>query len=111
MVWGTASAVVMTPASRDPRARSRDLSRHRTRIKHMKTALAAALGVALLAAPAAAADGVPVIGVYGQDGVLSADGAHRYVTFPSGRSTVVARLRVDGGGVARYRTLPERLTV
>jgi hypothetical protein len=77
----------------------------------MKTALAVALGLVLLAPAAAAADGVPVTGVYGQDGVLSADGAYRYVTFPSGRSTVLARLRVDGGGVARYRTLPERLTV
>jgi hypothetical protein len=77
----------------------------------MKTVLATVLGLALFVPAAAAADGLPVIGVDGQDGVVSGDGAYRYVTFPSGRSTVLARLRVDGGGVARYRTIAGRLTV
>jgi hypothetical protein len=77
----------------------------------MKTALAVFLGVTLLAPAAAAADGLPIIGVEGSDGVVSADGAYRYVTFPSGRNTLLARLRVDGGGVARYRTIPGRFTV
>jgi hypothetical protein len=77
----------------------------------MKTALAALLGVALVAPTAAAADGLPVTGVYARDGVVSDDGAYRYVTFPSGRATIVARLHVDGGAVARYRAIPGRLTV
>jgi hypothetical protein len=88
----------------------RDLFRLGRRICHMKTVVAAVFGLALLAPAAAAADGLPVTGVYGSDGVVSADGAYRYVTFPSGASTVVARLRT-GGGVARYRTIAGRLTV
>jgi hypothetical protein len=77
----------------------------------MKTALVALLGLTLLAPTAAAADGLPVAGVNGQDGIVSADGAYRYVTFPAGRSTVLARLRVDGAGVARYRTVDGRFVV
>jgi hypothetical protein len=77
----------------------------------MKTALVAVLGLALVVPATVAADGLPVVGVDGQDGVVSADGAYRYVTFTSDRSTVVARLRVSGGGVARYRTIAGLLTV
>src|SRR3954471_24097701 len=77
----------------------------------MKTTLAAVLGLALMTPTAAAADGLPIIGIDGRDGVVSPDGASRYVTFPSDHSTVLARLRVDGGGVARYRAIPGRLTV
>jgi DNA-binding beta-propeller fold protein YncE len=77
----------------------------------MKTALAAFLAL-LLAAPAAAyADGLPVMGLDGSAGVRSADGAYRYVTLAGTRSTVVARIRVDGGEIARHRTLPGNLAV
>jgi hypothetical protein len=77
----------------------------------MKTALTAAVSLCLLAPTAAAADGLPIAGVYGDDGVTASGGAYRYVTFPSGGNTVVARLRTDGGSVARYRAIPGRFTV
>jgi hypothetical protein len=77
----------------------------------MKTALAAVLGLTLFAPATAAADGLPVMGFYGGDGVAARNGVYRYVTFPGGHSTVVARVRVEGGGVARYRTIPRRFTV
>jgi hypothetical protein len=68
--------------------------------------------VALLALPTAAhADGLPVLGLDGNAGVVSSDAAYRYVTFPSGRQTVVARLRTHGGAVARYRTVAGRFTI
>jgi hypothetical protein len=77
----------------------------------MKTALAAVVGLVLVAPAAAAADGLPVVGVDGRDGVVSADGAYRYVTFTGGKTTVAARLRVNGGGIARYRTVPGQWSV
>ena len=59
-----------------------------------------------LALPASAvADGLPVEGVDGNDGVVSADGAYRYVTFAGTHSSIVARIHVDGGQVARRRIL------
>jgi DNA-binding beta-propeller fold protein YncE len=77
----------------------------------MKTTLAVAVGL-LLAVPAGAhADGWPVSGLDGLAGVETADGAYRYVTFGSEKSTVVARIHVDGGEVARHRTLGWRLAV
>jgi hypothetical protein len=89
----------------------RDLSRPRRRISHMKTALAVAAGVLLLAPGAAVADGLPVTGVDAGNGVTASGGAYRYVTFPSGRQTIVARLNTDGGTVDRYRAIDGRLTV
>ena len=77
----------------------------------MKTALTAAVAVCLLMPATSAADGLPIAGAYGNDGVTASGGAYRYVTFPSGAHTVVARLRTDGGNVARYRTIPGRFTV
>ena len=71
-----------------------------------------ALVALLLAAPAAArADGLPVLGLDGNDGVVSADGAYRFVTFTSGRNTVVSRLRVADASVARHRTIPGAFTI
>jgi hypothetical protein len=77
----------------------------------MKRALTAALGLLVLAPVAAAADGLPVTGVDGSDGVAASGGAYRYVTFPGGGQTIVARLRTDGGSVARYRAIDGRFTV
>jgi hypothetical protein len=77
----------------------------------MKRVLAAAIAGLLLAPAAACADGLPLTGAYAGDGVTAGDGAYRYVTFPSGRGTVVARVRTDGGSVARYRVVDGRFTV
>jgi hypothetical protein len=77
----------------------------------MSRLLVAALGLMLAAPSAAAADGLPVTGVYGADGIAARGGSERYLTFPSGRSTVVARVNVDGGSVSRYRSIPGRFTV
>lgn len=77
----------------------------------MKKALAAVSGLALLVPAAAAADGLPVMGVNGGSGVVSRDGVDRYVTFPNQRSTLIARLHVKGGAVERYRTIPGRFTI
>jgi hypothetical protein len=57
------------------------------------------------AAPSAVADGLPVI-VDGSSGVVSRDGANRFVTLAVGaRHTVLQRLTVRTGEVALYRTL------
>ena len=71
---------------------------------------AAALLLAALLAPSAAADGLPVLGVdVGGTGVEA--GASRYVTFTLGRETVLARVAQDGGRVASFRTLRGRFTI
>jgi hypothetical protein len=77
----------------------------------MKRVLTVAIAGLLLAPVLAAADGLPLTGVYAGDGVTAADGAYRYLTFPGGRNTVVARVRTNGGSVARYRTVDGRFTV
>ena len=60
----------------------------------------------LLAAPAAAAaDGLPVVGVDGSAGVVSSDGQYRYVTLAGERNTTVARIHVSDGSVARHRSI------
>lgn len=51
------------------------------------------------------------MGVSGGEGIVSRDGLYRYVTFANRRSTLVARLHVQGGAVARYRTIPGRYTI
>src|SRR5436190_8656395 len=87
------------------RAMCADLSRVPLRITSMKRAILGVLVVSCLLSTAAYADGLPVLGLDGRTGVLSADGAYRFVSFVSARNTVVARLHVDGAGVARYRTI------
>jgi hypothetical protein len=77
----------------------------------MKRALAAVVVLAAVAPAAAHADGLPVVGLDGNSGVVSADGASRYVTFPNGSGTIVSRLRVNGGEVARYRRIDGRFVV
>jgi hypothetical protein len=62
----------------------------------MKTAILVVLAGACLLPAAASADGLPVIGLDGSQGVVSADRAYRYVSFVSGHDTVVARLHADG---------------
>ena len=66
--------------------------------------IALTLLAAAWAVGAAAGDGGPAPGpVLGWGGVLAPSHAVRYVTFPSGRDTVVAAVRVDGGRIARWR--------
>ena len=71
------------------------------RIRGMKTAAVAALGAALAVPGAAFADGLPVVGLDGSQGVVSANGAYRYTTVADGPRTVVERLRVRGATIAR----------
>lgn len=67
---------------------------------------------AALFAPAAGADGLPVVGVdVGPTGVTNPGVAHRYVALPSGKSTVVARVERGTGEVRGFRTIPGRLTI
>lgn len=65
-----------------------------------------------LAAPSAVADGLPVMGLDGGSGIVSTDGANRFLTLAVGaRHTVVQRLKLPSGEVARYRTLPGQWSV
>jgi hypothetical protein len=62
------------------------------------------LFAAAWAAAAAAGDGGPAPGpMLGGTGVLAPSKTVRYVTFPSGRDTVVAAVGVDGGRIGRWR--------
>jgi hypothetical protein len=72
----------------------------------MRRTLLLLISGALLAPAAAHADGGPVVGLDGSSGVVTPDGADRIVTFTSGSNTVVSRIRVRDGTVARYRTIP-----
>jgi hypothetical protein len=67
------------------------------------------LGIALIASalvPASAtADGLPIGVDAGGGGVTTAGASERYVTLPARGSTVVARVRRDGGEVVRSRAL------
>jgi hypothetical protein len=61
----------------------------------------------LAPAGAAAADGGPSPGtVSGWDGVLAPNGLVRYVALPSGRTTNVAVVRVHGGRVTSFASIP-----
>jgi hypothetical protein len=72
--------------------------------------LVAALVAALVPA-AARADGLPVLGIdVGSTGVASPDGA-RYVTIPSGSSTIVGRVAQHGGQVLAWRSLRGTFTI
>jgi hypothetical protein len=60
----------------------------------------------LLPAAAAGADGLPLAGIDGGAGVASAQTHSRYVTFATGRNTVLAHLTLPGGQVSASRTIP-----
>jgi hypothetical protein len=78
-----------------------------------RVAVFLAVGAAALVAPASAgADGLPVLSVdAGPTGVTVPTGTARYVTIPAGHSTVVARVRRDGGRIIRSRLLPGTFTI
>jgi hypothetical protein len=72
----------------------------------MRTSFVAMLAVALLvAAPAASGDGGPSPGaITGWNGVLSLNGAFRYVALTANAATTVAAVEVEGGRVLDYST-------
>jgi hypothetical protein len=77
---------------------------------------AIALGLAVvatgIAAPAASADGLPVLGVdVGADGVTVPGATVRYVALPAPRATLVARVSLTGGRVTGFRYLRGRYTI
>ena len=78
-----------------------------------RVAVFLAVGAAALVATASAgADGLPVLSVdAGPTGVTVPTGTARYVTIPAGHSTVVARVRRDGGRIIRSRLLPGTFTI
>jgi hypothetical protein len=73
----------------------------------------AAVALALVAAPAAAADGLPVLGIdVGPQGVTMPAVATRYVALPAGpRKTLLVNVMQDGGRVVVYRVVRDRFTI
>jgi hypothetical protein len=72
----------------------------------MLARLSGALAVAaLLVAPSARADG-PLFATIGDPGVVTRDGATRYVAVPAGNATAVARIHTRGGHVDGWATVP-----
>jgi hypothetical protein len=66
----------------------------------------------LVAAGAARADGLPVLGVdVGGTGVVAPSGEERFVTVPAGADTVVARVGTGDGRIEGSALLPGTLTI
>src|SRR4051812_40914100 len=80
-----------------------------SRVSLASLAACAALAVA---AQSAAADGLPLMGLDGGSGIVSRDGTSRFLTLAVGaRHTLLQRLKLPSGAVARYRTLPGQWSV
>jgi DNA-binding beta-propeller fold protein YncE len=78
----------------------------------MRRPLVAALIAAGVAAPSAAADGLPVLGIdVGSTGVTTPQAVDRYVTIPSTGGTLVERIRRDGGQVLAASLFPGTYTI
>ncbi len=78
----------------------------------MLPVVAAGLVLALFAAAAAAADGLPVLNVdVGASGVTAPGGSVRYVTVTVGKQTVVEATLRDGGQIVRSNTFPGTWTI
>lgn len=74
--------------------------------------LLAGLVAAALAAPAALADGLPVLNVdVGSSGVAAPGGAVRYVTVNVGNQTVVEAIARRGGSIVRQQAWPGTWTI
>lgn len=72
----------------------------------------AVLAVGAGFAVTAAADGLPVVGIdVGNTGVATADARFRFVTIPARGSTIVARVRQDGGQIVQRRTIDGTFTI
>jgi hypothetical protein len=68
--------------------------------------------VALTVVPAAAADGLPVLGIDdGSTGIAASNGTSRYVTIPSTGGTLVERINRFGGQVLAASLFPGKYTV
>jgi hypothetical protein len=82
-------------------------------VHRIRTTAVAVAAAALLAAPAAArAVGPPPSTMDGLPGVVAANGAVRYVTYPAGASATLVQARsVEGGGVLRSLRVPLRVGV
>ncbi len=78
-----------------------------------RTSIAVIAGLmALAVAPAAAADGLPVLGVdVGASGVTVPSAGSRYVTIPVNGGTLVERIRRDGGQVLSSTLVPGTYTI
>src|SRR3954452_6278251 len=70
------------------------------------TRLLLVLVAALCAAPAALADGIAPFATQGGPGVVTPDGATRYVALTSGAGTNVVKIDTQGGGVVNSTTIP-----
>ncbi len=82
------------------------------RSRALLKALAAVTAIGVTAPPSAAADGLPVPVDYTfGEGVVSADGADRFVSLSSGDRTLVMRISVDGGEVTDHTTIDGNYTV
>jgi hypothetical protein len=80
----------------------------------MRTSLAVATALALVAvaAPTAAADGLPVLNVdVGSSGIAAPGGAVRYLTVNAGDQTVVEATSRRGGRIVRQQAWPGRWTI
>jgi hypothetical protein len=74
--------------------------------------VAAGLVLVSLAAPSAAADGLPVLNVdVGASGVAAPGGTVRYVTVTVGKQTVVEATRRGGGQIVRMQAWPGDWTI
>jgi hypothetical protein len=73
--------------------------------------LLALFAASQLVTPAHAAGGPPAGVDAGQTGVTAAGDASRYVTLPSGKGTLLARIRRAGGQVEAWRRLPRGLVI
>jgi hypothetical protein len=74
--------------------------------------LVAAVTAALAVSGAAAADGLPVLGIdVGSQGVTVPGGPDRYVTINNGKTTLVERIARNGGRVEGVTRLPGNFTI
>src|SRR5919201_1805033 len=95
----------------ESKARRSEVNRMTGRLRFARI-IALAAGLAVLVPSAAAAAGGPP-GIYasaGKQGIVSADGRFRYVTFSTvglsaSRGTIVARIATNGGRIMDQRTI------
>src|SRR5437762_2018109 len=89
-----------------------DRGRRLGRMSCMPRALFVAILAAIVLAPSAAADGLPVLGIdVGSTGVTTPQAGSRYVTIPSTGGTLVERIRRNGGQVLAASLFPGTYTI
>ena len=78
----------------------------------IRTAVVATAFASLVAASAAGADGLPVLGIdVGGSGVVAPAATTRYVTIAAAANTVVARVATTSGKVLQSRVLNGAFTI